>query len=55
MQMKLMISLIVIAVLSFEAGRRYQQFHYDDICRDMGGGRNPGDHPICVVDAADSS
>lgn len=35
--------------LAFQAGRAFEAFRYDDICLDMGGGRNPGNHPICVI------
>lgn len=37
---------------AFLAGIKVQQFIYTDQCLDMGGGMNPGNHPVCVVDAA---
>jgi len=36
-------------VLSFFAGMFWTKFQYDNICLDMGGGRNPGSHEICVL------
>ncbi len=41
---------IFIAALSFYGGASYQTARYDDLCLDLGGGRNPGDHPVCVMD-----
>lgn len=43
---------LLIAVLAFWAGMTFQSARYDDICLDLGGGRNPGNHPICVLDGA---
>jgi len=50
MQVRFAFSLIVVAILSFKAGQWYQQSYYDDTCLDMGGGRNPGNHPTCVIE-----
>ena len=41
--------LLIIVASSFMVGRWYEQFIYVDICLDMGGGRNPGGYPICVI------
>ena len=43
-------AVIVIAAMSFWAGLQFQKAQYDDVCLDLGGGRNPGQHPICVVE-----
>ncbi|AUQ52486.1 hypothetical protein PhaeoP83_04268 (plasmid) [Phaeobacter inhibens] len=43
------IAAILIGAFSFYGGAYYQAASYDDLCLDLGGGRNPGDHPICVV------
>ncbi len=29
---------------------KWQEFQYTDICLDMGGGKNPSESPICIVD-----
>lgn len=47
--------LLLVAILgalfaSFQLGRSIERWRYDDLCLDMGGGRNPGNHPICVID-----
>ncbi|MDO4696882.1 MAG: hypothetical protein Q4A49_05080 [Neisseria sp.] len=39
---------LLIAV--FYAGMRVQAFLYDDLCLDLGGGRNPENYPICVIE-----
>ena len=43
-------ALLLIAALigAFYAGMRTQAYLYDDLCLDLGGGRNPGNYPICV-------
>lgn len=41
---------IVIGSMSFWAGLNFQKAQYNDVCLDLGGGRNPGQHPICVVE-----
>ncbi len=43
------IGLVVVAVSAFQLGRQFQQFQYDDICLDLGGGSHPDGYPICVV------
>ena len=48
--MTVVAAVTVIAVMSFWAGLQFQKAQYDDICLDLGGGRNPGQHPICVVE-----
>lgn len=42
---------LLVGALSFYGGVNYQSARYDDLCLDLGGGRNPGDHPVCVVAA----
>ena len=44
--------LLLIAALigTFYAGMRTQAYFYEDLCLDLGGGRNPGNYPICVLD-----
>ena len=41
---------VAVAVFAFLGGMKWQEFKYNDICLDMGGGRNPGKYPICVVE-----
>ena len=41
---------IVILVAAFFGGRWWQQFIYTDLCLDMGGGTNPNNYPICVLE-----
>jgi len=41
---------MLIAALMFWAGAAFNAMRYEDICLDMGGGRFPGDHPICVIE-----
>ncbi len=36
---------------SFWAGSVFQKALYHDRCLDLGGGQNPENHPICVVEA----
>ncbi len=45
---------IVIPALAaaFWAGSEMQKAAYLDHCLDLGGGQNPGNHPICVVEKA---
>ena len=50
MRLTFILSLVVVATLSFMAGQGYQRLLYEDICLDMGGGHNPGNHPICVIE-----
>ncbi len=45
-------ALLLIAALigTFYAGMRTQAYLYEDLCLDLGGGRNPGNYPICVIE-----
>ncbi len=43
-------ALAISALAMFLAVMQFQIMLYDDICLDMGGGKNPGDHRICVVE-----
>jgi len=42
--------LIVALIGAFYAGMKVQAFIYEDTCLDLGGGKNPGNYPICVVE-----
>lgn len=42
--------LIVALIGAFYAGMRTQAYLYEDLCLDLGGGRNPGNYPICVIE-----
>ena len=35
---------------AFYAGMRVQADLYEDLCLDLGGGRHPGNYPVCVVE-----
>lgn len=48
---KILLSAAALAAV-FYAGMKYQSFVYEDMCLDLGGGRNPGNYPVCVVDEA---
>lgn len=45
-------ALLLIAALVgvFYAGMRTQAYLYEDLCLDLGGGKNPGSYPICVIE-----
>ncbi|SLN70608.1 hypothetical protein TRL7639_04181 [Falsiruegeria litorea R37] len=43
---------ITTAGVAFWVGSEFQKAAYLDQCLDLGGGQNPGDHPICVVEKA---
>ena len=42
--------LVVIFILAFAGGMWWQKQKYLDICLDLGGGMNPGNYPICVIE-----
>ncbi|GLO62963.1 hypothetical protein MACH09_34710 [Vibrio sp. MACH09] len=50
MNIRPIILIIVIAIFSFWLGLLANEFYYDDICLDLGGGKNPGDYPICIIE-----
>lgn len=41
---------IMLLFAGFLAGTTYEAWRYNDLCLDMGGGRNPGNHAICVLE-----
>ena len=43
---------LVAVGAAFWAGSEIQKAAYRDRCLDLGGGRNPANHPICVIDGA---
>jgi len=43
-------AMAVAAAVSFWAGSALRQAQIDDQCLDLGGGRNPGPYPVCVVE-----
>ena len=45
-------ALLLIAALigAFYAGMRTQAYLYEDLCLDLGGGKHPGNDPICVIE-----
>jgi hypothetical protein len=51
MQMKKFIFSIVTAfVLGIYLGFLIHEFYYTDLCLDSGGGKNPGNYPVCVIE-----
>lgn len=40
---------IGLLLAGFLLGRMYEAWSYDDTCLDLGGGKSPGEYPICVV------
>ncbi len=40
----------LILITGFCIGWFVHKAHYADICMDLGGGKNPGEYPICVVE-----
>lgn len=43
-------SVLGVSILSFWGGTIYQSATYLERCLDAGGGQNPGDHPLCVIE-----
>ncbi|MDO4998091.1 MAG: hypothetical protein Q4E16_05575 [Neisseria sp.] len=41
--------LVSALLLAFVAGMKVQAWLYDDMCLDLGGGREPHGSPICVI------
>ena len=31
-------------------GASAYNFYYTDVCLDLGGGKNPGNYPVCVIE-----
>ena len=50
MNNKMIIIIAVNAIFAFWLGIKAHGFYYDDICLDLGGGKNPGGYPICVIE-----
>ncbi len=48
--MMVIAAVTLAAAMSFWAGSEFRKAQYDDVCLDLGGGRNPGQYPICVVE-----
>ena len=48
--MKKILLLTGLLIAAFYAGMKVQAFIYEDTCLDLGGGKNPGNYPICVVE-----
>ena len=40
----------LLLIGAFYAGMRTQAYLYEDLCLDLGGGKNPGNYPICVLE-----
>ena len=41
---------IILGILVvFFLGMQFERFMYEDTCLDLGGGKNPGNYPICVI------
>lgn len=53
--MAVIAAIIMAIVLSFWAGSEFRQANIDDLCLDLGGGRNPGEYPICVVEVQNTA
>lgn len=41
---------LVLFVIGFGFGLLWERNSYNDKCLDLGGGKNPGGHSICVID-----
>ena len=48
--MKKIFLLASLLIATFYAGMRTQAYLYEDLCLDLGGGKNPGNYPICVIE-----
>ncbi len=47
--MKKIFLLAGLLIAAFYVGMKVQAFIYENTCLDLGGGKNPGNYPICVV------
>ena len=45
----------VVLVIGIIIGIVWKSHHYNTLCLDLGGGKNPGDYPICVVEKTNVS
>lgn len=50
MKPKMLIVFAVLILTGFLAGIMFERARYLDLCLDMGGGQNPGNHPVCVIE-----
>ena len=48
--MKKIFLLAGLLIATFYAGMKVQAFIYEDTCLDLGGGKNPGNYSICVIE-----
>ena len=44
------LAVCIAALMGFWAGTVWYQFNYLDRCLDAGGGANPGNYPICIIE-----
>jgi len=42
--------LIITLMVGIFLGIQWEKFNYQDACLDLGGGMNPGNYPVCVVE-----
>jgi hypothetical protein len=46
----LIVTCFALITGAFILGMKWQEYQYSDICLDMGGGKNPGESPICILE-----
>ncbi|WP_170607904.1 hypothetical protein [Ruegeria arenilitoris] len=46
----LALTLLMVGLCMFVAGRAVERYQYEEACLDLGGGRHPGDYPICIME-----
>lgn len=44
------LTVLTVGLFMFLAGRAVERYQYEEACLDLGGGRHPGDYPICVLE-----
>jgi hypothetical protein len=47
---KFIFSIVTAFVVGICLGFLIHDFYYTDLCLDLGGGKNPGNYPVCVIE-----
>jgi hypothetical protein len=47
---KFIFSIVTAFVSGICLGFFIHDFYYTDLCLDLGGGKNPGNYPVCVIE-----